>query len=421
MTAPLYRMAIRAYALSIGIASIFSEKARKWKRGRKGLIEELEGSLKAFRGQKDAWIWVHSSSLGEFEQIRPVLEELRKQHPEQGICLSFFSPSGYEARKGKDDADIITYMPLDVPGQAKKFVDTLRPDLALFVKYELWYEHLKALRAHEIPVLLIAALFRPGHRYFRWYGAFFRKMLRMFDSIHVQELRSKELLEEAGIEDTIVSGDPRYDRVGRIAEEAEPMPMLERFKGDAALLIGGSSWPQEEKLLEKLLQGISGEWKLLIAPHDVKEAHIRSIEKLFAEHQPLRLTQDPDEGKLEESRVLIVDRIGLLARIYQHGDAALVGGGFSGALHNVLEPAAHGVPVSFGPDVTDFPEAVDLIVHDAAFAVTDHGSLNERMEEWGKNPEEWKRMSMNASRFIEARKGASEAILKELEERIAPR
>ncbi len=418
MTPLLYRSAVRIYGLSIRIASLFSSKAAKWKNGRKELFEDLERQLKNFQGEKEGWIWIHSSSLGEFEQVRPLLEELRTEHPRLGICLTFFSPSGYEARKDKKDADIVTYMPLDLPKDAQRFVEILRPELAIFVKYELWHEHLAALKKRDVPTFLIAAVFREDHRYFRWYGGFFRKMLKSFDRIHVQESRSKERLEKVGIEGAIVSGDPRYDRVSRIAKETSPLPFMESFKGEAPLLIGGSSWPPEEKLLQAYLQKAPQELKLLLAPHDVGEKHIRKIQERFSEQGVIRYSQDPSEEELKKNRVLIVDRIGLLGQIYQYGDGALIGGGFTGALHNVLEAAAHGNPVFYGPDVTEFPEAVDLIVHEAGFAVTNASDLEERIEAWRANPSEWKAVMQKAERFVENRKGATEEILEDIEERL---
>ncbi len=418
MSSFLYRAAIRAYALAIRIASLFSEKAQKWVSGRKALFDDLEEQADAFGGRKKSWIWVHAASLGEFEQVRPILEELRGSYPEHGICLSFFSPSGFEARKDKTDADIVTYMPLDTRGNAERFVELLRPELVLFVKYELWYEHLKVLKENGTAVLLLAAVFRPQHRYFRWYGGFFRKMLQMLDGIHVQDERSKELLEGIGIRKVNCSGDPRYDRVWRISEEASSLPEVERFKGSDFLLIAGSSWPAEEKLLERYMRNAPGSLKLLIAPHDVSEKHVREIEKRFSWDRPLRYSDGPSDDSLAEARILIVDRIGLLARIYRYGDAALVGGGFSGNLHNVLEPAAQGLPVLFGPDVTEFPEAVDLIVHGAGFAVTDADSLEKPLSHWNEDEAEHEEVTEKASDFVESRRGSSRTIMRDLKEYI---
>lgn len=418
MTTILYRISIRAYALAIWIASIFSDKARKWVAGRKRGFEELERKLKDAEERTAGWIWVHASSLGEFEQVRPILEGLRKNYPDLGTCLSFFSPSGFEARKDKSDADIVTYMPLDTPANAERFVKLLKPELVLFVKYELWHEHLKALKEQGTPILLLAAVFRPEHRYFKWYGGLFREMLGMFENIHVQDERSKQLLQGIGLRNVECSGDPRYDRVWRIANEAEPMPELERFKGDEFLLIGGSTWPPEEKLIANYMKKAPEGVKLLLAPHEVSEKHIRNIELRFSEHQVLRYSSNPGKEALGKARVLIVDRIGLLARIYRYGDAALVGGGFSGSLHNVLEPAAHGVPTFFGPDVTDFPEAVDLIVHGSGVALTDAESLKAPLQRWMEDRSDHEGVMEKAEAFVESRRGASEMIMKDLEERL---
>lgn len=411
----LHRISVRTYHFAIVLAGLFSGKARKWRQGRQGLFERLEKRVRELEGSKKDWIWIHASSLGEFEQGRPLLERIRAEEPERGICLTFFSPSGYEARKGKGDADIVEYMPLDTRWNAERFVELLRPRLALFVKYDLWYEHLRTLQAKDVPVHLIAAVFRPGHRYFKWYGAFFRRMLGMLDRIHVQNERSRDLLESVGIENGVVSGDPRYDRVRRIADEAGPDPLVERFKGEEPLLVAGSSWPPEEKLLQRFLASSSSDLKLLIAPHDVGEKHIRTILERFADHKPLRYSADPTEAELEVSRVLVVDRIGLLASLYRYGDLALVGGGFSGALHNILEPAAHGLPVYFGPKVLDFPEAIELLAEGCGKALVNDEELHNELSGYLEDPSALTEKAAQVRGFVDKRVGATERIWKTLD------
>lgn len=411
----LYSLSVRLYGLLLKLASPFSKKARQWTEGRKGLFERLKAQERKSEGKKEGWVWMHCSSLGEFEQGRPLLDALKREHPELGICLSFFSPSGYEARKDKGDADIVIYMPLDTPANARRFVQLLRPDLALFVKYELWYHHLMALKEMQVPIYLIAAVFRSDHRYFRWYGGIFRKMLRSLDGIHVQEERSQALLQEIGIDRVSVSGDPRYDRVWQIAQEAGTVPMVEAFKGEAPLLIGGSSWPSEEALLKRYLDQGPQELKLLLAPHDVGGEHVRSIEGLFKGSSVLRYSDDPSDEELKAARVLLIDRIGLLAALYRYGDFAFVGGGFSGALHNILEPIAHGLPVFFGPKVGKFPEAAEMIEEGVAFSIRDADELADRFRLYLEDEEERKALSEKARKAIERRKGASEQILGELE------
>lgn len=410
----LYSLAVRLYGLFLKLASPFSKKARLWTEGRKGLFEQLKAQERKFEGKKEGWVWMHCSSLGEFEQGRPLLNALKREYPELGICLSFFSPSGYEARKDKGDADIVTYMPLDTPANARRFVQLLRPELALFVKYELWYHHLMALKARQVPTYLIAAVFRSDHRYFRWYGRLFREMLRSLDRIHVQEERSQELLEEIGIDRVSVSGDPRYDRVWQVAQEAGTVPMVDAFKGEAPLLIGGSSWPSEEALLKRYLDRGSQELKLLLAPHDVGGEHVRSIQGLFREFGVLRYSDDPSEEELKAARVLVIDRIGLLAALYRYGDFAFVGGGFSAALHNILEPIAHGLPVFFGPKIGKFPEAAEMIEEGVAFSIREADELADSLQLYLDDEEERKKISEKARSAIERRKGASERILEDL-------
>lgn len=361
----LYRLFIALYRLAIGVVSLYNDKAGKWVAGRRGWKERVSALPKGERR-----IWVHCSSLGEFEQGRPLIEMLHEAYPDYKLVLTFFSPSGYEACKNYPKADHIFYLPLDTAGNAKDFVAAINPSLVVFVKYEFWYYFLREVSSRNIPLLLVSSAFRSSQPFFAWYGGFFRAILKCFTHIHVQDEASAALLNSIGITKHSVTGDTRYDRVSSIAQRSQPIPEAERFKADGKILIAGSTWPADEAILKECIQVLPQGWKVIVAPHEIDAEHMRQVRELFPDSALFsQLAKEPD-GYLR--RVLIIDNIGMLSRLYAYGDIAFVGGGFAkSGIHNTLEPAIFGLPIIMGPVYEKFVEAVRLVEIGGAFAVAD--------------------------------------------------
>jgi len=359
----LYDIGLRLFRFSIGLAAYFGNpKAKLWVSGRK--------IQKASALPMQNSIWFHCASLGEFEQAKPIIEACAINYPKHKILITFFSPSGYEHAQDYDLADQILYLPLDTNTNANAFVTRMDIKLACFVKYELWYHYLKALSNKNIPSLLISGTFRPKHRYFKWYGGFFRNMLHQLSHIFLQDEASATLLSEIELKNFSISGDTRFDRVRTIPLVDFSHQALNHFCSDERpVMIIGSSWQAEEELI-KAHAHLQHEWKYIIAPHDISEGHLIKIEKLF------KLSAQRLSNYIEsDCRVLIIDSIGLLSRLYRYADLAFVGGGFSGALHNILEPAAYDIPVCFGPKHERFHEAQRLINDGRAFEIIDEKTL----------------------------------------------
>lgn len=377
MSLLFYNLFLRLYRFGISLSAPSNEKARKWIAGRRHWREQLSQKLQP--GEKRTWI--HCSSLGEFEQGRPLMELLRRQYPDHKIVLTFFSPSGYEPRKNYEGADYVLYLPMDGPANARDFIAAINPSLAIFVKYEFWYYYLNELRKRGVPTLLISAAFRGTQPFFQRHGSLFRRMLTCFTHLHVQDTHSAELLKSIGFTENVsVTGDTRYDRVAAIRAGITEIPEAEAFKGGGKVLIAGSSWPGDEALLEKCLPVLPPDWKLVIAPHEIDADHIGDIQRRFGNDAVLFsiLRMEPAQaGK----RVLIIDNIGMLASLYRYGDIAWVGGGFQkGGIHNTLEPAAFGLPVVMGPVYGKFVEAAKLVQLGAAFPVEDATTACESLQ-----------------------------------------
>jgi 3-deoxy-D-manno-octulosonic-acid transferase len=357
--------------LAVRAAAPFNPKARQWVDGRKGLWERLEAKREALQG----CLWMHCASVGEFEQGRPVLEAIKRERPDLPVLLTFFSPSGYEARKAEPLATHVDYLPPDGAANAKRLLRLLRPGVVLWVKYELWHHYLEALRAARIPTFLISAYFWPAMPYFRWYGGAWRRMLGCFTHHFVQDERSGQLLRDIGLENVTVSGDTRFDRVLAIVDAKEPLGAGEAFRAAAPspVLVCGSTWPADEERLLKALAAQRVEARLLVAPHELHAQHLAAVETAFP--KPLVLWSELENSLVAGAgvppgiRTVLVDRMGLLARIYRYGDIAYVGGGFGDGIHSLLEPAAWGCPVIFGPLHTKFPEAQGLIDVGSGFEV----------------------------------------------------
>lgn len=364
-----YNFGLSLYAWVIRLASARHRKARLWTEGRKDLFRRMTEAI-----DPDARIvWIHVASLGEFEQGRPIIERIRKSHPEYKILLTFFSPSGYEIRKDYKGVDYVFYLPIDTPRNARRFLDAAHPEIAIFVKYEFWLNLLRELRRRKIRTYIVSAIFRRNSVFFRPYGGMWRQALESFDTLFVQNEESKRLLAELGFDNVVVAGDTRFDRVAEIARAAKHIDVVERFKGDSRLFVAGSTWGPDEELLIRLMNE-NPEVKFVIAPHEMDEGR---IERLIAETRggALRYTGCTSRTSYGRRQLLILDTVGLLASVYGYADWSYIGGGFGVGIHNTLEAATFGLPVAFGPNYRKFKEARDLVTLGAARSITDYESL----------------------------------------------
>ena len=395
------------YRAGIGIASVGNPKARAWVQGRKGLFRRLESS---FPNGVAPRVWIHCASLGEFEQGRPLLEAIRKAFPGCRILLTFFSPSGYEKRKNHPEADHVEYLPLDSRRNAERFLDKVKPDLAVFVKYEYWHRLLSTLNERRVPTLLVSAIFRPSQPFFKPYGSFWRGMLGCFERIFVQDEASMRLLEGVGLADRLeVAGDTRFDRVIEVASNAETVPEVASFCLGHRVLVAGSTWSEDEELLAAYASG-HPDLRLIIAPHEVHESHIADLEERFP--SSARLTHVREMGVSKDVRLLIVDGIGLLSRLYRHADIAYVGGGFKrSGIHNILEAAIYGKPVFFGPNHKKAREAGELIAAGGAFSVDGVKDLRRKADPLWNDPETLREAGSISERYVREGAGATARIL----------
>lgn len=355
-------------------------------------------------------MWFHCASLGEFEQGRPVIEELRKRNPGYFILLTFFSPSGFEIRKNYEYADHVCYLPADTPTNAKRFVDAVNPALVVFVKYEYWHNIMHEITRRDVPLYVMSAIFRPSQYFFRWYGKRFAKNLAQVTHFFVQNQQSADLLITHGISQVTVAGDTRFDRVAKIAAEMVSFPLIEKFVGNSnEIIVAGSTWHPDEVLLAKLMDEYPGQYKLIIAPHEISETHLQKIETLFKGDAVKYSLATPDV--LTEKKVLIIDSIGLLSKLYRYGRYAYVGGGFGVGIHNVPEAAVYGIPVIFGPNYRKFNEAVELLRIGGAFSINDYRELEVVINSLSRNEQAWK-VSGEASReYIAGQVGATEKVI----------
>ncbi|WP_367890459.1 3-deoxy-D-manno-octulosonic acid transferase [Pedobacter mucosus] len=380
------------------MVSILNPKARLFINGRKNVFTQI--AQKVNSAEKS--IWFHFASLGEFEQGRPVLEKLKSLYPYKKIVVTFFSPSGYEIRKNYALADVF-YLPLDTKSNAKKFIESINPEMAIFTKYEFWHFYFKELKERNIPLYVISGIFRPSQAFFKWYGGFYRNILKSVTYFFVQNEESKKLLSTIGFNNVIVNGDTRFDRVFENAQSPKKLEEIEKFIGDFPTLICGSTWPDDEHLLATLPEKYSN-WRFIIAPHEIHESHITSIEKLFPLGS-LRFSKLSDHPA--QTQVLIIDNIGMLSSLYQYGKIAYIGGGFGTGIHNTLEAAAFSLPVIFGPKYDKFQEAKDLISIGAAKSISSILELEKSFDEFSGN----KKASIAAKKYVENKKGATDQII----------
>ena len=360
----LYQISLFFYSLLVKIASLFNHKAKLWVKGRKNTFAYLKTHL----SPDDEICWFHCASLGEFEQGKPLMEKIKQTHPHKKILVTFFSPSGYEYRKNSPLADFVCYLPNDNAKNARKFIRLVRPKQAYFVKYEFWYFYLKELYNTNIPTYLIAGVFRPNQPFFKWYGAFHKQMLGFFTHFFLQNKASEELLQGIGFTNTTTSGDTRIDQVFDNSQSPKQLSLIERFTQNNPTIILGSSWEKEEEIISEYITTTDKKFQYIIAPHDISKSHIEHLKNMLT--VPYLLYSEATLENILNHSILIIDNIGMLANCYQYTDIAFIGGGFSGALHNVLEPAAFGNAILFGDKINKFHEAQALIDAYAAFSIS---------------------------------------------------
>lgn len=408
----MYNFAIHLYAWAVKRVAPFHKKARLMVQGQRNTNAILRQHIR----KNCSYIWFHASSLGEFEQGRPMMERVKREHPEYKILLTFFSPSGYEVRKNYQGADIVCYLPFDTPRNVQQFLDLAQPSVAVFIKYEFWENYLTELQLRWIPVYIISAIFRPEQAFFKWYGARYRKVLRCFDHLFVQDEASAALLARYGITNVSVCGDTRFDRVTDIRSQAKDLPLVKQFvtlpDGEKAFtLVAGSSWPQDEAIFIDYFNR-HPEMKLIIAPHEIHEEHLQHIQSLLK--RPFVRFSQANEENIAGKDCVIIDCFGLLSSIYRYGEVAYVGGGFGAGIHNVLEAAVYGVPVIFGPKYHKFKEAHDLIASGGGFSIATASAFDERMDEFLTYSEALSAAGTSSARMVQNCVGATDKIMKEL-------
>ena len=410
----LYKLFLFLYAIGIRVAALWNPKARLWIKGRINWSSKLKNFTETLPENSNI-IWMHCASLGEFEQGRPVLEEIKKAYPESKIILSFFSPSGYEIRKNYSGADYVTYLPADSRLNASKFLKILKPKLVIWVKYEYWYYFLRALKKRNIPVLLVSALFRPSQPFFKWYGALWVKMLNCFNRIFVQNIYAKELLEPLKLQpDVIVAGDTRFDRVINLAENNTTQFLeIEKFCASHKVMVAGSTWEDDEIEWTHFIQQ-NPTYRFIMAPHEVHPEHISSIMEMYPEailYSELLKNIIPQE-KLLNSNLLIIDSIGILNKLYAFATVCYIGGGFGEAgIHNSLEAAVYGKPVLFGPVYEKFAEAVALVERGAAFSISTPLELEDKLNYLLTNENALETAGKLAKDYVYEQQGASKIIM----------
>ena len=434
----MYNIFIYLYNVGVWVASLFSKKVKTMWQGEHETLRILREKV-----DPDAkYIWFHAASLGEFEQGRPIMEQIKRDHPEYKILLTFFSPSGYEVRKNYQGADIICYLPIDTIGNARKFLRTVRPVMAFFIKYEFWYNYLHILKHRNVPLYSVSSIFRPGQIFFRWYGRTYGRVLKCFSRFFVQNEESKQLLHGIGIDSVSVTGDTRFDRVLQIKEAGKKLPIIESFINSKfeiqnsklselpeaegnhkpqtsnlnpqkrpKVFIAGSSWPPDEDIFIKYFNE-NRDWKLIIAPHVIGEDHLKQILSKL-QRKTVRYTQATLEN-VKDAECLIIDCFGLLSSIYHYADVTYVGGGFGVGIHNVLEAAVWNKPVIFGPNNKNFQEAQGLLKAGGGFEIKDYGEFAGLMQRFERNPNFLESCSESAGEYVKSLAGATGKILSEV-------
>ncbi len=407
----MYEPLIFLYNIGVWIATFFSKKVRTMWKGEhetfRVLREKVEPNAK--------YVWFHAASLGEFEQGRPIMERIKREHPEYKILLTFFSPSGYEVRKNYNGADIIVYLPIDTIGNARRFMDLAHPVMAFFIKYEFWFNYLRLLKDRGVPTFSVSSIFRPNQMFFRGYGKAYAKVLKCFTRFFVQNEKSQELLKSIGIDCVTVTGDTRFDRVLQIRDAGKSLPIVEKFIGGTAeehprVFIVGSSWPPDEDIFVKYFNE-HRDWKLIIAPHVIGEDHLKQILSKLR-RKTVRYTEATTENVVD-AECLIIDCFGLLSSIYRYADVTYVGGGFGVGIHNVLEAAVWGKPVIFGPNNKNFQEAQGLLKAGGGFEISNYDDFVSVMRNLD-DDKAFEQSRKSAGEYVESLAGATERIMNEV-------
>ena len=400
----IYNLGIHIYQLGIRLAGLFSDKPAKMVKGHREAYDLLKSKI----DRNARYIWFHAASLGEFEQGRPLIERIRQEYPQYKILQTFFSPSGYEVRKNYEGADIVCYLPMDTPGNAKKFIDLVNPYMVFFVKYEFWQNYLNTLYNKGVPVYSVSSIFRPNQIFFRWYGKGYQQVLKTFEHLFVQNEESKKLLANIGVMNTTVVGDTRFDRVLDICKAAKQLPLVQKFKGDSLTFVAGSSWGPDEEIFIKYFNA-HPELKLIIAPHVVNDGHLKEIMSKL-QRSCIRYTQATEEN-VQQADCLIIDCYGLLSSIYRYGEISYIGGGFGVGIHNVLEAAVYGIPVIFGPNNKKFREAQHLLANKGGFEVNGYEDFEVLMDKFLTDEAYLQASGQAAGDYVKNNSGAMEKIM----------
>jgi 3-deoxy-D-manno-octulosonic-acid transferase len=412
-----YNLFIRFYYVAVQGASLFSKKAASWIDGRQQVHYKLNNYVNTAHGKR---IWIHCASLGEFEQARPLIEKIAKEHPDHKLVLTFFSPSGFEARRYYEGVDYVCYLPLDTELDAKKFIRKLKPSLVIWVKYEYWYHMLHVLHVNKIPVVLISAVVRPDSIFFKWYGSLHRKMLGFFSHIFVQNQSSQDLLKSLGVASEVCA-DTRFDSVYNVMCNKKQFDNATNFKGDKKIFVAGSTWPKDIDVISEMIDNdpFGGQYKFIIAPHDVARKNIDYIIKNLGKKKILFSRITPQN--IDKCEIMIVDSIGVLSSLYHYADITYVGGGFNASVHNILEPAVYGKPVIFGPHYQKSEEAKDLLSHpdwQAAHTVKNGAELIAVVKDLtANNDEKLKTGSKHSQEYVLSHRGGTDQIYAYLEEK----
>jgi 3-deoxy-D-manno-octulosonic-acid transferase len=408
-----YNISVRVYGLAIKIAAHFNGKAKLWVKGREHWRESLQNELQKREIIHKRLIWMHAASLGEFEQGKPILTALKIKYPDYKIVVSFFSPSGFEAAKSSKIPDLIFYLPLDTPSNSSDLVKILNPSIALWIKYEYWWNHLEAIKQYEVPLLLISAIFQKRQPFFKWYGFWQRKMLRVFTHLFVQTEQSLTLTQKfISLDKISFAGDTRFDRVKEIAESWSPIPMIEEWIANTEwVVVAGSTWPDDEKALKLLIES-NNSIKWIIAPHKLDENSLNETLKILPSAlKYTQLIQNTSYLKMG-GNVLLFDTMGMLSRLYKYGKICYIGGGLSGTgLHNTLEAAVYGKPLYFGDDYANFAEAVDLINIGAAVSIKNALQVEKEISELIINRDLYEKRANAALKYTRNKTGATTKIV----------
>lgn len=403
----LYNCIVHIAGLVLKILALFSPKMGLFIKGRKDVFKTLAEKIQA----NDKSIWFHAASLGEYEQGLPVIEKIKEKFPSHKICVTFFSPSGYEVRKNNTVADCTVYLPLDTQKNAEQFIELTHPELVFFIKYEYWPNYLNELKKRNIKTYLISGILRENQAFFKWYGGFYRKALNAFDFFFVQNESSKQLLQSLGHQNVLVSGDTRFDRVSTILEKDNTLDFIAKFKDNKTTIVVGSSWPKDEEIIAQYINQYSNEnVKFIIAPHNIKPEQIANLRALIT--KPTVLFSEKENQSLSDHQVFIIDTIGILTKIYSYADIAYVGGGFGNpGVHNILEPATFGIPIVIGPNYSHFAEAIALVNAKGCISIKNNQELTEIFNKLLKDNLICEEKGEICSSFVKNNKGATQTIL----------